>query len=42
MNLLLQPDVIETLGLCAIWFVAGVLTGCQLYKFRKDGSDRCQ
>jgi len=41
MKLLLQPDVLETLALCAVWFVAGLLAGCQLRKFRKDGSDRC-
>lgn len=40
MKLLLQPDVLETLGMCAVWFVAGVLTGCQLRKFRKDGSEQ--
>ena len=25
MELLSQPDVIETVGMCAVWFVAGVL-----------------
>ena len=25
MRLLLRPDVVETLALCAVWFVAGLL-----------------